>query len=135
MKIEIESAKYTSSERVQFLAMIKVDDNEEAIPFYVSLENPDDSEAYKYIISQMNKKALVIEEPDDDTAIIANNMRYDRNRLLSETDYLVQPDYPLTEDQKKDILAYRQALRDVPEQKGFPRNIKWPEKPSWLVGK
>lgn len=28
--------------------------------------------------------------------------------------------------------AYRQALRDLPEQEGFPFNINWPEQPSTL---
>jgi len=32
--------------------------------------------------------------------------------------------------QKRDRLkTYRQALRDIPEQAGFPRTITWPEKP------
>ncbi len=26
--------------------------------------------------------------------------------------------------------TYRQALRDVPEQAGFPMSIEWPEKPN-----
>lgn len=26
-------------------------------------------------------------------------------------------------------VAYRQALRDVPQQSGFPQNIVWPVKP------
>ncbi len=49
-----------------------------------------------------------------------------RNQLLSETDYLVTPDYPLTEVQKQTLYSYRQALRDIPAQKGFPREITWP---------
>ena len=28
--------------------------------------------------------------------------------------------------------AYRQALRDLPEQEGFPFNINWPKQPSTL---
>lgn len=28
------------------------------------------------------------------------------------------------------ILAYIQALRDVPQQTGFPTNIQWPEVPT-----
>ena len=53
-----------------------------------------------------------------------------RNALLAETDYILMPDYPLTEEQRATWMAYRQALRDLPEQSGWPRNIVWPEKPS-----
>lgn len=27
------------------------------------------------------------------------------------------------------IAVYRQALRDIPQQEGFPYNVVWPEKP------
>lgn len=32
-----------------------------------------------------------------------------------------------TAEQYKEILLYVQALRDVPEQEGFPENVNWPE--------
>ena len=53
-----------------------------------------------------------------------------RNALLAETDYILMPDYPITEEQREAWTAYRQALRDLPEQEGWPMNIVWPEKPS-----
>ena len=63
---------------------------------------------------------------DDDFAADA---REKRNALIAETDFLVMPDYPLDAEKKGAVLAYRQALRDVPEQAGFPRQIDWPVKP------
>ena len=60
---------------------------------------------------------------------LAKEARAERDRLLSATDYLAMPDYPLDEERKAAVLAYRQALRDIPEQAGFPRQIDWPTKP------
>ena len=60
---------------------------------------------------------------------LAAEAREKRNALVAETDFLVMPDYPLPEDKRQAVLAYRQALRDVPEQAGFPRQIDWPVKP------
>jgi len=57
---------------------------------------------------------------------LAVSARAKRDRLIAETDYLVMPDYP---DQPEGLSEYRQALRDVPEQTGFPESIEWPEKP------
>lgn len=34
-----------------------------------------------------------------------------------------------TELQKQQLIDYRQALLDVPQQEGFPDNIVWPEQP------
>ena len=59
----------------------------------------------------------------------AAEAREKRNALIAETDYLAMPDYPLNEEKRATVLAYRQALRDVPEQAGFPRQIDWPTKP------
>lgn len=53
--------------------------------------------------------------------------RLDRNRLLAETDWSQAVDTPQTVKNK--YAAYRQALRDVPQQAGFPDNIQWPVKP------
>lgn len=59
----------------------------------------------------------------------AAEARDKRNQLIAETDYLAMPDYPLDDEKKAAVFAYRQALRDVPEQAGFPRQIDWPVKP------
>jgi hypothetical protein len=59
----------------------------------------------------------------------AAEAREKRNQLIAETDFMAMPDYPLDNEKKAAILAYRQALRDVPEQAGFPRQIDWPVKP------
>ena len=52
------------------------------------------------------------------------NVRRDRDRRLSETDYLALKDNTLSAD----IKTYRQELRDVPTQSD-PDNISWPSKP------
>jgi len=55
--------------------------------------------------------------------------RMERNLLLSVSDWAVLPDVGLSDAKKAEYLVYRQALRDVPEQSGFPTNISWPTKP------
>jgi hypothetical protein len=35
----------------------------------------------------------------------------------------------LSEEEKQTVLAYRQALLDVPQQEGFPWEVSWPEPP------
>lgn len=58
--------------------------------------------------------------------------RAKRDGLLSESDYYLQPDYPSTSEGLDSVRAYRTALRDVPQQEGFPLAIEWPEKPDVL---
>lgn len=61
---------------------------------------------------------------------VAAEARKARNALIAETDYLLEADYPISEEDKAKWTTYRQALRDVPEQSGFPYEIIWPVKPT-----
>ena len=61
--------------------------------------------------------------------ILSLDVRLERNKILSDTDHLIQSDYPISDEKKQEIKVYRQALRDIPQQDGFPDNIVWPEKP------
>jgi hypothetical protein len=53
------------------------------------------------------------------------NVRNFRNRLLSETDWMALSDVVMSAP----WAAYRQALRDITAQVGFPYGIAWPVKP------
>ena len=57
----------------------------------------------------------------------ADRAREIRNNLLSQTDWSQAADVPQAIKDK--FAPYRQALRDVPQQPGFPENIVWPVKP------
>ena len=49
----------------------------------------------------------------------------ERNAELVATDWWGVSDRTMTTEQ----AAYRQALRDIPSQAGFPTNVTWPTKP------
>ena len=72
--------------------------------------------------------AIVLTDAEYDT-VLAASTRQKRDRLIAATDYLVTPDYPISDDRLAKVKTYRQALRDIPEQSGFPRSITWPDKP------
>ena len=72
--------------------------------------------------------AIILTDAEYDT-MLAASARQKRNRLITATDYLVTPDYPISDDRLAKVKIYRQALRDIPEQSGFPRTITWPDKP------
>ena len=57
----------------------------------------------------------------------AKAVREDRNRRLAETDWTQLQDAPVNQQA---WANYRQALRDVTAQSGFPWDIAWPEKPT-----
>ena len=55
----------------------------------------------------------------------AAQVRTERNEKIRVCDWRVLPDV-LNSDIWK---TYRQALRDIPTQTGFPNDVVWPEQP------
>lgn len=62
----------------------------------------------------------------------ADMVRRKRDSMISGTDYYILPDYPSTPDGIEAVKQYRQDLRDITLQSGFPRNVQWPSLPSAL---
>lgn len=56
-------------------------------------------------------------------------VRAQRDYLIGQTDYLLAADYPIDAESLEAVKAYRQALRDVPQQEGFPDDVDWPSLP------
>ena len=56
----------------------------------------------------------------------AESVRSQRTQLLKDSDWTQVADAPVD---KTAWAAYRQALRDVPSQAGFPWDIQWPVEP------
>lgn len=59
-------------------------------------------------------------------------VRASRDADLAASDYAAMPDYPMPEKDRPAFTAYRQGLRDIPDQDADPDAVVWPEKPSFL---
>ena len=66
-----------------------------------------------------------IPEPTDEE--LAKQVRATRDSLLAKTDYLLMPDYPISEEYLVRVKEYRQQLRDITKQDGFPKDVTFPE--------
>ena len=65
----------------------------------------------------------VVQKLKDDAA---KNIRRERNDMLSESDWTQVADAPVD---KTAWATYRQALRDITAQEGFPFDVTFPTKP------
>ena len=82
------------------------------------LESMHDYLRYKY-----NSDGTVTEV--DHNNYMSQYQRWNRLQLLEETDIYAVGDRPMSDEMR----AYRQALRDITQQEGFPDNVVWPTKP------
>jgi hypothetical protein len=69
---------------------------------------------------------LTQSEKDQKLAAKIALVKSQRNQKLTETDWTQIDDAPVD---KAAWATYRQALRDVPTQSGFPWDITWPAQP------
>jgi hypothetical protein len=90
--------------------------------------------AYRDGVEQVNgkwyTKFAVADMGDEAKAALdeqqAASMRSERSRRLAESDWTQVADSPVD---KAAWATYRQALRDVPTQAGFPWDVAWPAQP------
>ena len=66
------------------------------------------------------------EQLDAEAAQAAQSVRSQRDSLLAASDWTQVPDAPVDQAAWR---TYRQALRDVTTQSGFPHEVTWPVKP------
>lgn len=59
----------------------------------------------------------------------ARRIRAIRNVFLLKSDWTQLVDSPLDDTAMVLWQSYRQALRDIPKQPGFPQSVDWPEQP------
>lgn len=83
-------------------------------------------------IQQVDGGYQIIQNPEPDDSMVAEAIRAKRNNLIGETDYYLMPDYPSNPQNLEELKVYRQALRDVSKQEGFPRDVRWPDVPKFL---
>jgi hypothetical protein len=64
-------------------------------------------------------------------AATADEVKATIEQILKNTAWAVaEDDRTITKGQRSDWMAFRQAVRDIPIQAGFPANIVWPTEPA-----
>ena len=66
----------------------------------------------------------------ESTAAKAAILRTQRDELLQQCDWTQLPDCRITVVKRAEWATYRQLLREVPAQPGFPEKCTWPNKPA-----
>lgn len=85
----------------------------------------EDDQVYTVQVANKSQEELDA-EAEAATTKAAASVRAERNRKLADSDWTQLADAPI--DQTA-WATYRQALRDVPTQAGFPHEVTWPTEP------
>lgn len=98
----------------------KYDDRTEAITLSTTPEFVDGEWVVQWI-----KRDKTDEEIRAYDNRVAEFVKAERNRMLAATDWMALSDNTISEE----WVQYRQELRDITKQEGYPHNVKWPTKP------
>jgi len=116
-----------------FLTLIDARTNVEIIRMETSKEAECRAELLAYATSigiPADNQQIVSAESIDTTERDAAYVRAKRDARLAACDWTQLPDSPLSTEAKANWATYRQALRDVPAQTGFPGSVEWPTEPA-----
>ena len=136
MNITIIKATYDNADKTSITLMLK--DNQTGLEFpYTYIVDSDDNAPITKWLDRLYTSGDI--HPDEyveykkSLAELALSIRSARNSLLDASDkYLTVPDYPLSSTQKDEIKVFRQQLRDITKQEGFPNNVSWPKVPDCI---
>jgi hypothetical protein len=110
--------------------------------FDTQIDIPDDAfdlstESYNALIYGVSQGQVITKSPDGFPVLVnppgqsntslATSARQKRDALLEMTDWIVVKSVELTTPIPTNYITYRQNLRDVPTQVGFPDSISWPQ--------
>lgn len=137
--------KTESNQKPEKITFESKDDNKCDVIFTDNVEEITTEEETKYIYDMyritVNSRANLekqIEESYDKWLELAKETEYNnlakeirttRDKFLEETDWTQVTDTALTEEKQAEYKEYRQKLRDITAQEGFPYYVEYPKKP------
>jgi hypothetical protein len=118
--------KFRQSDRV-FDGTVELPDGPTIPPYHTRTPPPEKAGHY----AVMRNGWILVEGAVPDKPIppepdFSPIVRAERDAKLKDSDWTQLSDAPVDKDA---WAVYRQALRDVPQQEGFPENVTWPEQP------
>ena len=98
------------------------------VPFLAMASDPEPHGQRIFAELAAGKYGPVLDFQPPPRDVLAGTVRSARNALLSACDWTQGADIPATT--RAAWQPYRQALRDITRQTGFPLDIHWPDAPS-----
>jgi hypothetical protein len=86
-----------------------------------AIDDPSEAQAGETVVDSVPDTLL--------KAIAVLELRRQRDNLLCISDWTQGSDSPLSAAAKAAWATYREALRNVPQQDGFPATVTWPTAP------
>ena len=97
---------------------------------FVTVPIPDELKDKPLKVALVDDAYVLSVDTDTVTSEAWSQLRTQRDTLLTASDWRVLPFAPLSPETQQAWVAYRQALRDLPNVTSDPLNPVWPEVPA-----
>ena len=128
---DVKNPTWANSEHTMINVEVNFDHLPEEVVMFTA--SPDDNTAHgpeiyaACVAGDYGQIADYVPPPPPTIEELTQNARFMRDQLLAQSDWTQLPDVPQS---VKDAWApYRQALRDITQQPGFPTEVVWPTTP------
>lgn len=118
-----------------------IENGKVTVSFHDNIQKQDDRYCYDRYKIILNDRANLAEEiennyecwlqfaKDTEYEKLATEVRAKRDKLLNQTDWTQVADTVLDGEKQEEYKVYRQYLRDLTKQEGFPYKVIFPVKP------
>lgn len=96
-----------------------------AVPEFIGTCDDDADLNISGVMQELTAEELAFDRKWEDE-FLGTKIKRQRNALLADSDWTQLPDAPVDHEA---WATYRQDLRDIPQQSGYPTAITWPTKP------
>lgn len=121
--VDIKNPQWANAEKTMIDLQIKFEGESEYFPYTAMVC---DEERPTELFNRAKNNEFGSVAPMD-TSRQENVIKDKRNKLLDASDWTQMPDVP--QETKEKWATYRQELRDITEQEGYPFNVTFPQKP------
>jgi len=144
--ISAKNPKWVNRSKTMIDLIVRFEETGKDLPFTTSLDDPEQygREIFNRAATKEFGEIAEFSPPKPPQEYVISAIKEERNLLLDETDWTLANDIPQATKDK--WAMYRQALRDIPQQPGFPwyeqivieidrgyaidlTNLPWPQKP------
>lgn len=114
-----------------YIGPVELDDSP-TIPLYHTRTPPPEKEGF-YAVMRAGWMLIEGTAPAETEPLqpdFADAIRTERDKLISESDWMVIRAAETGTALPQDWIDYRQSLRDITQQEGFPTSVEWPISPN-----
>jgi hypothetical protein len=131
MGIPVVDKKYLTGIELENFINAQIDNYRRSIDHTTGITNVDEIKALVVGSTTNPTKEAEAQELTDaqKQKILTGSLKADRDALLKLTDWTQCGDVVISEEQVNAWKIYRQELRDVTKQPGFPNTVVWPAPP------